>query len=141
MSKTSESFCILPWVHLYKNMDDGVKLCCVDKGTSLGSLKEDSVESIRGNDKFVELRKKFLTGEKPDRCKECWSHERNGYESYRQSSNFNYRDIIDNTPEFFSDKPLELKYLDYRPSNLCNLACKICSPRFSTKLILSLIHI
>ena len=129
----NDSFCVLPWMHLYKNMDNSVKLCCVDKGSPIGSLSENSVEEIRNSQEFSKLRKSFLDGERLDRCTECWSWEKNGYQSYRQSSN---KDYIDQLPEhIFEDEPLEITYLDYRPSNLCNLACKICSPRFSSKLI------
>lgn len=135
MANPSSSFCILPWVHLYKNTDDGVKLCCTDRGQNIGSLKTQTVEEIRNSEEFKKLRESFLKGEKLERCKECWAHEESGYQSYRQSSNKSYADLIESTPKFSYDKPLEIKYLDYRPSNLCNLACKICSPRFSTKLI------
>lgn len=135
MKLPSDSFCILPWVHLYKNMDDGVKLCCTDRGANLGSLKTHTVDEIRNNEEFTKLRKSFLEGEKPKRCEECWTHEKTGYKSYRQSSNGSYEELIKEIKEFKADKPLEIKYLDYRPSNICNLACKICSPRFSTKLI------
>ena len=114
-------------------MDNSVKLCCVDKGGPIGNLSENSIEEIRNSEEFNNLRKSFLNGEKLDRCKECWNHEKHGYHSYRQSNN---QDYIDQLPEeIFHDEPLELTYLDYRPSNLCNLACKICSPRFSSKLI------
>lgn len=114
-------------------MDNSVKLCCVDKGGPIGNLSENSIEEIRNSEEFNNIRKSFLNGEKLDRCKECWNHEKHGYHSYRQSNN---QDYIDQLPEeIFYDEPLELTYLDYRPSNICNLACKICSPRFSSKLI------
>ena len=135
MELPSKTFCILPWLHLYKHTDDSIKLCCTDKGDSLGSLKSQSVDEIRNSEEFTKIRESFLKGEKLDRCKECWAHEKSGYESYRQSSNFSYRDLIKETEEFKPAETLNIKYLDYRPSNLCNLACKICSPRFSTKLI------
>lgn len=129
----NDSFCVLPWMHLYKNMDNSVKLCCVDKGSPIGSLSENTVDEIRNSEEFTKLRKSFLNGEKLDRCTECWSWEKNGYQSYRQSQNKDYG--ADLPEHIFEDEPLEITYLDYRPSNLCNLACKICSPRFSSKLI------
>lgn len=135
MKGTSESFCILPWVHLYKNMDNSIKLCCIDKGKAIGTLEDKDIDSVRNSKEFSDIRKSFIEGEKLDRCKECWAHEKAGYTSYRQSSNHHYKDLIKNTEEFLPEKPLEIKYLDYRPSNICNLACKICSPRYSSKLI------
>lgn len=114
-------------------MDNTVKLCCVDKGEPIDSLQDKTVDEIRNSDKFIKIRESFLKGEKLDRCKECWAHEKSGYNSYRQSSNKSYAKILPDN--IYADAPLEIKYLDYRPSNLCNLACKICSPRFSSKLI------
>lgn len=131
--KNSDSFCVLPWMHLYKNMDNSVKLCCVDKGKPIGSLSNNTIDEVRNSDEFNEIRKSFLNGEKLDRCTECWSWEKSGYDSYRQSNNKDYIDLL--PEEIFHDQPLDITYLDYRPSNLCNLACKICSPRFSSKLI------
>jgi len=131
--RNSDTFCVLPWMHLYKNMDNSIKLCCVDKGGPIGSLENNTIEEIRNSKEFVDLRESFLKGEKLDRCKECWQWEKNGYRSYRQSNN---QDYIEQFPEEVkADEPIQITYLDYRPSNLCNLACKICSPRFSSKLI------
>ena len=127
-------FCILPWVHLYKNMDNGVKLCCVDRGDNIGNLSEESVEKIRTSKKFTQLRQHFLDDKKLDRCGECFSLEESGYNSYRITSNKLHSEHID-FKKLKANEPLEIEYLDYRPSNLCNLACKICAPWSSTKLI------
>jgi len=132
----NDSFCVLPWMHLYKHQDNNVKLCCVDKGGSIGSLETQTVDEIRNSEIAINLRQQFLDGEKPDRCSECWTQEDRGYTSYRQNFNEDfYRDYDNDSLTFKADEPLPIYYLDYRPSNLCNLACKICSPEYSIKLI------
>ena len=132
----NDSFCILPWLHVYKHQDNTVRLCCVDKCEPIGDLENDTIEEIRNGEKATSLRQEFLNGEKPDRCRECWTQESRGYSSYRQDFNGDFlRDKWTKDLEFKADEPLPLYYLDYRPSNLCNLACKICSPEYSTKLI------
>ena len=132
----NDNFCILPWMHLYKHQDNTVRLCCVDKGEPIGNLETETVDEIRNGEAAVSLRQQFLDGEKPERCSECWTQEKRGYGSYRQNFNGDFlRDKWSEDLEFRADKTLPLYYLDYRPSNLCNLACKICSPEYSTKLI------
>ena len=54
-------------------------------------------------------------------CNKCIMNEANGSESRRQ-----YFDKIMNTEYDF--------YYDFQLSNLCNLACKMCSPNHSTRL-------
>jgi len=110
-------------------------LCCVDSGDSLGNLKDTSIENIRKGEKFTYIREAFLEGKKLDRCKTCWDSEKAGYKSYRQSCNEHYKDYPELNREFRANEPLPILYLDFRPSNLCNLACKICNPDYSTKLI------
>lgn len=127
-------FCILPWIHLYKNMDNGVKLCCVDRGENIGNLSEQGVDEIRNSEKFTQLRQDFLDNKKLDRCEECFSLEELGYNSYRITANKLHSQHID-FKKLKASEPLEIEYLDYRPSNLCNLACKICAPHSSSKLI------
>lgn len=129
------SFCPLPWNHLYKHTDGSVRLCCVDKGPSLGSLNTQTVEEIRNSQEFTNIRKSLLSGEKINRCSTCWENEKNGYKSYREGFN---AELQNNYPEgtlFEANKPHAITYLDHRPSNLCNLGCKSCDPEYSTKLI------
>ena len=134
LTEDRKHFCILPWIHLYKNMDNGVKLCCVDRGENIGNLSNQNIDEVRNSKEFTQLRQDFLDDKKLERCRECFSLEKAGYSSYRVSSNKEYSEYIDFS-KLKADKPLDIVYLDYRPSNLCNLACKICSPRFSSKLI------
>lgn len=133
-ANTIENFCILPWIHLYKHTDDNVKLCCVDYGETLGSLKDNTLDEIRNGEKFKEIRRAFLNNEKPERCKQCWSHESNGITSFRQSQRHYYES--QNYHEWeFDENPMDVLYMDYRANNTCNLGCKTCNPEYSSRLI------
>lgn len=128
-----ENFCIAPWSTLYKHTDSTVKLCCVDKGDSLGSLNFETVEKIRNNEEFVDIRRQFLNNKKPERCSDCWDKEEQGIQSYRQSLNNQIDYWYQGENPFFGLPALSVKNLDFRTSNLCNLACKSCNPIFSSK--------
>ena len=105
----NDSFCVLPWMHLYKHQDNNVKLCCVDKGDSIGSLETQTVDEIRNSEIAINLRQQFLDGEKPDRCSECWTQEDRGYTSYRQNFNEDfYRDYDNDSLTFKADEPLPI---------------------------------
>lgn len=128
------NFCIAPWSTLYKHTDNSVRLCCVDKGDSLGSLHYTPVDELRNNEEFKKVRRQFLNNERPERCKNCWDNEDQGIESYRMNLNNQIDWWFEETPEF-TEEALPVKNLDFRPSNLCNLACKSCNPIFSSKLV------
>jgi len=126
-----KNFCPLPWMHLYKDTDHSVKLCCADRGDALGDLSKDTLSDIRNNDGFKEIRKQFLNDERPERCLDCWRLEDRGRSSLRSSMVDAY---IEHNHEFSVETTQGIGYLDYRTSNLCNLGCKICIPHYSSKL-------
>lgn len=126
-----KNFCPLPWMHLYKDTDHTVKLCCADKGKVLGDLRKNTLEEIRTSEEFIKVRQAFLNDERLDRCKDCWYKEDNGSHSLRKA-HLNY---VTNHKSYYNEfEPAPIHYLDYRTSNLCNLGCKICIPHFSSKL-------
>ena len=117
-------------MHLYKDTDHTVKLCCADRGEPLGNLSKNTFEEIKNNDNFISIRKQFLNDERPDRCRDCWLAEDNGRHSLRTS-------MLSYTQEnklYNEQANYHVGYLDFRTSNLCNLGCKICIPHFSSKL-------
>lgn len=131
-----KNFCPLPWTHLYKDTDNTVRLCCTDydKTEILGNLGKESLDDIRVNEKFTRIRQEFLNDERPSRCKNCWEKEDSGFISLRQKMLDGYYREKNKPMILHADKPLPITYLDFRPSNLCNLGCKTCHPHYSTKL-------
>jgi MoaA/NifB/PqqE/SkfB family radical SAM enzyme len=124
------TLCPAPWLSIYRHTDGGVTPCCVFKG-SLGNTNQDSVENIRNNQNFSKVKQAFLNGEKIPECNQCWKDETlNPTSSLRKTFLRNYKKYID---EIQSQKSLPVLYIDYRPSNTCNLACKSCSSEYSTQ--------
>jgi organic radical activating enzyme len=142
LAKTSKTFCIFPWIHQYVGPPGDVKPCCVYDGYSeLGSLKENTLEEIWNNDNTKKLRLKFLHGEQHPDCTTCNSRIELGdqfYKSFNKTffeDNENIQQIVANTNIDGSVDEHKLFYIDVRFNNLCNLRCRMCSPRYSTSWI------
>jgi MoaA/NifB/PqqE/SkfB family radical SAM enzyme len=127
-----DTFCILPFVHLYANTEGVVSPCCISKKfNSKINLKNSSIEDAYNTAEFKKLRKDLLSGKKPKSCSRCWEVESSGLESYRNNWNeqfgFNYEMKSDGyvTPNF--------KYIDIRFSNICNLKCIMCMHDYSSQ--------
>lgn len=130
-----DSFCIIPWIHLYVGTDGNVLPCCVaDQNYPIGNIDKNYINDILQSEKFNQLRKNMLNKIRCKECTHCYFREDNNLDSPRKSYNNKYKDIIDAT-QFNQDGSLEeVKpvYLDIRLSNVCNLKCRMCSGYFSS---------
>jgi radical SAM protein with 4Fe4S-binding SPASM domain len=140
LAKVSDTFCIYPWIHQYVGTSGDVKPCCVYRHTAeLGSLKENTLAEIWNNDKTKKLRLKLLNGEEEPNCSHCNDNARivtnpryNGHKVFFKNENIN---ILMSTLPDGSVPEHKLNHIDIRFNNLCNFACRTCSPHFSTNWI------
>lgn len=118
----------MAWNHQFVDGAGRVKPCCRFKG-NLGKL-EDSLNSNFYNDKMSELRKTMLSGERHQGCSRCWQEEDSNKKSLRQR--YNDHNILGlHTIDINNPK---IEWLELAISNECNLACRMCSSRYSYKL-------
>jgi len=123
------SFCVLPWIHDFRNLDGKKYACCVSH-TSRQTLPEDF-----NSPEHQELRRKLWSGERSPHCAPCYKLEDNNVVSWRHSTNEEWlgkpevRTYFENWDESVPPKPL---YYDLRYNSKCNLSCITCSPEFST---------
>ena len=126
MNTDSKTFCIMPWTHQNVSLPDVYKPCCnAHIGYNI-STKDTSIKDAFYSDEANKLRQQLSNGEKPIICNACWSKEDIGIESYRQSFNEIFKDLL-------SDKPT-LKYIDVEFDNVCNLQCRMCTPHNSDQI-------
>ena len=147
--KNNDSFCLAPWVHIHSLPSGSMQPCCIwDYGTHqenpsrFGNInKSPSITHLMNGDEFKKLRKKFLNGEKEAGCTRCY--DRRLYSpgdidtSMRGWMNkfFQSDDIIDNvlgTNLDGSVDELQIRYLDIRFGNICNLKCRMCGHGLSS---------
>jgi organic radical activating enzyme len=138
----SKTFCPLPWMHLATHPEGKATLCCVSDHTNNMSvartngkvlnLNRNKVIEIMNSDYYVEVRNQMRQGIKPKSCLRCYNEEDMGIVSKREleTSRFgtDYRDnngIIDPN----------LKFIELRLGNLCNVKCRTCNPASSTQWI------
>jgi len=135
----SDTFCVLPWMHLNVQPNGGVFNCCMAPHDSpVGNTKDDTLEEVWNNFHMKTLRKKMLKGEKSRLCERCHMMEDNGVASPRNTFNEYFEDQI---PNLIRNTDLEtghnhkfvLKYWDFRWSNICNFKCRMCGTFASSK--------
>ena len=126
-------------MHFNAYPDKRVKPCCVANGYFKDTnLKDTSINEAFNSEEYKEFRKQLLTGERPEICTGCWDVEDNGGKSVRQQVNEKFADQIDYYKSKVKEDGFiepEFAFLDLRPSNICNLKCRTCTPDFSTQWI------
>lgn len=133
MKELPEKFCILPFIHaVYNGFDSSneegrIRPCCRFNTQYSETTVVDN--PLKKSELFLNLQKQFLNGETPEGCSFCWKAENSGNTSYRLDQLDNFKHLLDND-EY---KKQELRFLEIMPGNACQLACRMCSPLFSSK--------
>lgn len=132
----SDTFCILPWIHIYANADGSVIPCCIaHHHTHLGNVRNNTLEEIWNGESYKTLRKNMLQGVRSPECRACYKNEDTGIRSFRESINERFEKHIplkDLTNSDGSLDEMHLRYLDLRWSNICNFKCRSCSSTYSS---------
>ena len=121
MKSTSKFFCKAPFTEMSIDPRGEILPCCRYEGT-LSALKDERIDKAWNNKNYKDLRTRFLNGEKPKECIDCWNAEESGNVSLRQSINLMAQDI-DFDSNIVEKPPL---YYEFKLSNRCNLKCRMC---------------
>jgi radical SAM protein with 4Fe4S-binding SPASM domain len=124
-------YCVIPWIHTCIESTGEVYPCCAydSSNGAMGSLKESSIEEIWTSDNYKKLRSQMLNGEIPAGCEGCHNTEKQGGQSKRQRENKLREHLLHLVQN--DEPPFELKYVDFRFSNVCNFKCRYCNPMAS----------
>lgn len=134
----SPTVCAVPWMHLAFEPSGQVVPCCLTSTHNYfsGNLKTMSIEEIWNSDTQKALRKEMLEGKEPAICNKCFDRERVTGESARTYHARDFKDVIAAIPDITEPDgtctTMDLKYWDFRFSNLCNFKCRSCGPRYSS---------
>lgn len=132
------TFCILPWMHLATNASGNLRVCCNSTPGKNFITKpdgkpykvyKDDLQEAWNSEVYTNIRKQMLNGERPDMCQRCFREEDAGVSSARQAWNNKWQQ--DN--EYKENAPFDIKYVDIRLGNLCNLKCRMCNPYASNQ--------
>jgi len=137
----TNTVCALPWVHLNIIPRGKVYHCCMtsDYKTFAGDLTTQTIEEVWNGDYMKNLRKDMINGVEPKACSKCFEAERSGGSSTRMNHNKYFSKKLAEIPVITAADghvdQVDLKYWDFRFSNLCNYKCRTCGPEFSSSWI------
>jgi radical SAM protein with 4Fe4S-binding SPASM domain len=134
---TSETFCMIPWIHLHAWPDGRAYPCCLARAEHpVGNLKEQTMLEVWNAAPMRQMRDNMLNDRPCKECGDCYEQEASGFASMRTNSNKNFGQHIDEVDQTLPDGSLpdfRLHYWDVRFSNICNLKCRSCGSIFSSR--------
>lgn len=132
----SETFCMLPWMHMHAFPDGRVYPCCLaEYFHPVGDLRKNTMREVWNQPKYKTMRVNMLADKPCIECTKCYEQERHGAFSMRNDANRNYGHMIKELSQTHEDgthDEFKLRYWDVRFSNLCNFRCRSCGPIFSS---------
>ena len=131
-----DSFCILPWMHLYVGTDGNILPCCeADHRFPLGNINADSIQNIMNSSLAQQIRSNMLAGVSCKECVNCYTNEDNNIDSARQQANSFNRQYLHLAKSNIIDIANYTPYtMDIRINNICNLKCRMCDGYFSSSI-------
>lgn len=133
------TICILPWIHAHIHTTGNVYPCphsISSKDAVMGSIKCESLENIINTDNMKKLRLNMLSNVKSSVCTKCYEMEDSGIVSHRTRHNEYFKkhfNIIESTAPDGTIDP-NIKFIDVRFSNICNLKCRTCYHELSSSI-------
>jgi organic radical activating enzyme len=101
------------------------------------NLNDHDIETHMNSDYFKEIRLEMLEGKEPVACKRCYDEERKGIESKRTYESKIYRDYDPDYASRLTSKdgsiPMDLRFVELRLGNVCNVRCRTCNPASSSR--------
>ena len=131
----SQSFCMLPWMHIHAFPDGRAYPCCFALDPfPVGDLNKASMSEVFNGPDMKQMRSNMLQGKKCKQCAKCYDQEKSGFFSLRLSSNKHFGHNIEmvDPVKLEGEADFVIKYWDIRFSNLCNMACRSCGTWFSS---------
>jgi pyruvate-formate lyase-activating enzyme len=126
--KTNKSLCALPFINLVN--DYGSAVMCMKCPTPITQIH--SIQDWSTDPAFTPIRNNMLAGIKmPDTCNICYEREELGQESARQFESLEW--VIDlqlKTEQDLKNVKYPVLY-EIRPSNKCNIMCRMCDDNHS----------
>lgn len=129
--KTNKSFCIFPFIELLTNLhSDGYTTVCCRSLTRVAHISE--ITDWKSNKKYKEIRDKMINGIRvPEHCSNCYRLEDKNILSPRQEETVEWANRLNLTSLDDLEKIKHPTYYEIRPSNICNLQCRMCGPNGS----------
>jgi organic radical activating enzyme len=102
---------------------------------AMGNLKDITFEEAWNCEQQRQLRKNMLEGKASKICSRCYEQERHGVKNTRNWANrwLNHHwEVVESTKDNGTVDKVNLPYIDFRFSNICNFKCRTCGPALSS---------
>jgi MoaA/NifB/PqqE/SkfB family radical SAM enzyme len=123
--------CPAPFIHRVVMPDGHYNICC-----SARHVNNTDYDNWNGKS-YQKIRKHMLEEtELPSECVVCKHQEEGGKSSYREQMFHIYEKLDEPAPDIETGTAIDAPIsLDLRMNNLCNLSCRMCSPRDSSSIV------
>lgn len=152
---TSQTFCVLPWIHFATRPNGDMRLCCNSNSSGAGfdheiglvknetgrpaNFGSETPMSAWNNEYMRSVRTTMMEGNIPSSCNKCFDEEHKSVVSKRMWETGTWVEEGIDIPELIAQTqedgtvPEQLVYLDLRLGHTCNLKCIMCSPHDSSQ--------
>lgn len=129
--ESNKSFCIFPFIELLAY--DGKTTVCCRSDKKITSLKK--LTDFQHDKEYNKIRQAMLDGVSvPEHCSSCYKLESDNVRSARQQETVEWAlrlGLHEKNDLSGIESPA---YVEVRPSNVCNLQCRMCGPSSSNKI-------
>lgn len=125
----NKSFCIFPFIELMTD-NGSTTVCCRSKTpvTKLENLKDWQTDT-----EYKKIRDNMIAGKMmPEHCDSCYELEKEEIKSSRQQETVEWANKLGIKSIDDLKKVESPAYYEVRPSNVCNLMCRMCGPQWSS---------
>jgi pyruvate-formate lyase-activating enzyme len=124
--------CPLPFLQVDMNSEGHYSPCCESACSPTSTTKNHSARDWFESEELSALRATFLSGQSPLACKGCYQREFRGLESKREMALQSVQTgVFGKNLENIYESP-EIRFVNYRFGNDCNLSCLMCCAESST---------
>jgi len=129
--KTNKSFCLFPWIELLTNQrSDGFTTVCCRSNTPVTHVTD--LTDWKTNINYKQIRDKMINGIMiPEHCATCYELEEKNILSARKQETVEWANRLNLSSLEDLENIQHPAYYEIRPSNVCNLQCRMCSPESS----------
>lgn len=122
LQKPGNNFCAMPFGHMAIEADGDIRPCCMgDKFPGL-NIRNKTIQEVYRDPIREEFIESFRQNKQHKLCGACWKDPqiRTHFSSAPQSKSITEQRMAGKMPG------TELKWLEIKPGNRCNLKCRIC---------------
>lgn len=120
----NKAFCVHPFIQLHTKYSHSV-LCC---RSDVPVADLDTFENFHDDHNYRSIRNKILQGEKIPHCTLCYNLESKGIITDRINDTIEWVNRLNLKTTADLTEIRQPVFYDIRPSNKCNLTCRMCSP-------------